>query len=106
MKAPLPLDEEARLKILAEFAVMDSEVERAYDDITELAAQICGCPIALITLLDEDRQWFKSRVGLAVRETPREHAFCAHAILKPAEVLMVTDALGDARFSDNPLVTG
>jgi GAF domain-containing protein len=104
MKAPLPPNEAARLGTLRLYQVLDSGSEKAFDDLTRLAAAICDAPIGLVTLVDETRQWFKSRVGLAVCETPRDAAFCAHAILRD-EVLVVEDASTDARFRDNPLVT-
>jgi len=78
----------------------------AFDQITELASQICSTPIALITLVDHDRQRFKSRVGLAAKQAGREESFCGHAILDPKQVLVVEDALQDPRFSDNPMVLG
>ncbi|MFS0758089.1 PAS domain S-box protein [Noviherbaspirillum sp. 1P10PC] len=86
--------------------VLDSDEEEAYDELTRLAASFCDAPIALISLLDNDRQWFKSRVGTQLQQTPREHAFCAHAIQSPQQVMLVNDASVDARFADNPLVTG
>jgi len=106
VKAPLPHNEEARLKALRQYHILDTPPEREYDDITLLAAQICATPIAVISLVDEDRQWFKSKVGLAVEGTSRDLAFCAYTILpSPPETLVVCDALADARFAGNPLVT-
>ena len=101
-----PSNEKARLKSLRSYAVMDTFSEKEYDQLTAIASQICGCEMSLISLIDEDRQWFKSKVGLEVDETAREFAFCAHAILEPGLTLLVPDARLDARFHDNPLVTG
>lgn len=105
MKPPLLANEANRLNALAAYHILDSAPEAAFDDLAKLAAQICGCEIALVSLVDEQRQWFKARVGLEVSETPREHSFCAHAIAEPTNLLIVPDATRDARFSDNPLVT-
>jgi diguanylate cyclase (GGDEF)-like protein len=102
--APLPPDEPQRLEALGRFQVLDTLPEQEYDDIALMAAQICGTPIALVSLVDADRQWFKARVGLAAAETPRDVAFCAHAILEPARLFVVPDAALDPRFADNPLV--
>jgi GAF domain-containing protein len=87
------------------YDVLDTLPEAAFDDIVFLASVICETPIALISLVDESRQWFKARVGFEVEETSREVAFCAHAILKPEEILVVPDALEDPRFATNPMVT-
>lgn len=106
MKPPLLPNEADRLRALADYHILDTQPEQAFDDLTALAAQICGCQIALVTLVDGSRQWFKSRVGLEVTETPREHSFCAHAIAKPTELLVVPDATNDPRFRHNPYVVG
>jgi GAF domain-containing protein len=100
---PVPANEVQRLEILRSYEVLDTLPELAFDDITNLASRLCGVPIALITLVDAQRQWFKSKVGLTVNETPREQAFCAYAILG-RETLVVPDALADPRFAENPLV--
>ena len=95
-----------RLAELRSFDVLDTVEEEAYDAITYLASQICDVPIALISIVDEDRQWFKSRVGLDATETHRDLAFCAHAIRRPSSLMVVSDAAADPRFMANPLVTG
>lgn len=99
-------NELARLAALRSYAILDTAAEQAFDDLALLASQICGTPIALITLIDEDRQWFKARVGFdAAHETTRSVAFCAHAI-EGTGIMMVPDALADDRFRNNPLVLG
>lgn len=104
--AMVPIDEQARLSALRATGILDTEAESIYDDVARLAALICGTPIALVSMVDEHRQWFKARVGLAATETHRDLAFCAHAILEPERILEVTDATSDPRFRGNALVTG
>lgn len=104
--APVPVDELARLEALKGYNLLDTLPEDIYDDITQLASEICRVPISLISLVDEDRQWFKSKQRLAPDETVRDYSFCAHAILNPSETFIVPDAREDDRFSDNPLTTG
>jgi GAF domain-containing protein len=103
MNAPVPPNEAERLAALQDYQILDTPDEQVFDDLTRIASQICGVPIATISLVDETRQWFKSRVGLEARETPRDVAFCAHTILD-TRPLVVNDALEDSRFSESPLV--
>jgi PAS domain S-box-containing protein len=105
MKASVPADETTRLAALRSLEILDTAPEAAFDEIASLAASICQAPVALISLVDEERQWFKSRIGWAASETSRDVSFCGHAILQP-DLLIVPDAAGDPRFADSPLVTG
>lgn len=107
MKIPeIPLNERGRLKALGEYSILDTLPELEYDDITQLASQICGTSISTISLIDENRQWFKSKVGLGVNETTREISFCGHAIVEPDKIFTVKDSRLDERFQNNPLVIG
>lgn len=102
--APLPENEEARLEALHRYNVLDTAPEEVFDDLTRLAAHICGVPVALVSLVDANRQWFKSRQGIDTLETPRDVAFCAHTVLG-SDIFIVPDAWQDERFAGNPLVT-
>ncbi len=104
MKAALPANEDARLLALYRLDVLDTPREQNFDDIAQLAMSVCEAPIAVVSFVDRDRQWFKSCLGLDATETSRDVAFCAHAILAPQETLIVEDAVLDPRFADNPLV--
>ncbi len=103
--APLPPQESLRLQALYRLQILDTQVESVFDRLTELAAHLYGAEIALISLIDANRQWFKSCIGLRTRETSRDIAFCSHAILHN-DVFLIADTLADERFADNPLVTG
>lgn len=94
--------EAARLAALRDSHLLDTAPEAAFDDLTKLASDLLGTPVALVSLIDENRQWFKSRIGLEATETPRDVAFCAHAIRNPLEIFEVPDAHQDPRFADNP----
>jgi len=105
MKKPdVPQDEEARLKTLRSLNILDTSSEERFDRLTRMAKRMFNVPIALVSLVDENRQWFKSCIGLSVRETPRDISFCGHAILGK-EIFIIPDATKDERFTDNPLVT-
>ena len=105
LPAPIPADDEERLRALRELLILDTPPEQRFDRIVEFAASEFDVPIALLTLVDRDRQWFKARVGLDACETSREISFCGHAILQPG-LFEVLDAALDPRFADNPLVVG
>lgn len=103
--APRPINDAQRLDILRKYEILDSEAEKEFDDLTQLASFICNTPISIVTLIDEDRQWFKSKVGFDATEAPRDTSFCGHVILED-EVMVINDATKDDRFHDNPAVTG
>ena len=106
MPVLFPPNEAQRQRELTAYQIVDTPPDRAFDNLVELAAEVCEVPIALVSFLDNDRQWFKAKLGLDAQQTPRDQAFCAHAILNPSELLIVPDARKDSRFAENPLVTG
>ena len=105
MSAPFPSVESGRLAALDRYAILDTEPEQTFDDLVVLAAHVCKTPIAMLSLVDDHRQWFKSKVGVEIRETPRERSFCAHAILQQ-DLFIVPDTRHDGRFRENPMVVG
>jgi GAF domain-containing protein len=104
MTAPIPHNEAKRIKVLWQYDILDTVPEEVFDELADQAGHICGAPIALITLVDENRQWFKSKVGVDISETGRDVSLCAHAIMQN-ELFVIPDTTKDARFKDNPLVT-
>jgi diguanylate cyclase (GGDEF)-like protein len=104
LPAPLPANETERLRALRSYDILDTAYETTFDEIVKLASRIVSMPVALVSLVDSDRQWFKARVGFDLTQTPRDHAFCAHTILG-TDLMIVPDATRDARFADNPFVT-
>lgn len=103
--SPLPADEQERLAALQRYQILDTDPEQALDELVQLAATICGTPIALLSLVDSSRQWFKARLGVDVMETPRDFSFCTYAI-QTSDVFIVPDAVEDPRFVRNALVVG
>src|SRR5437762_12742933 len=101
MSYPVPANDADRLRALRSYRILDTKPEERFDDLTQLAALICGVPISLISLTDTDRQWFKSRFGLDVQETPRAQAFCTHAIMQQ-EMFVVPDVAKDEGITQNP----
>ena len=106
ISAPVHPEEARRLETLRRYRLLDTSAEAVFDDLVQVASVVAGCPISLVSLVDVERQWFKSAVGLGATETPRDVAFCAHAILEPGQVFEIPDATQDVRFADNPLVAG
>ncbi len=102
----LPPSEAERLAALRSYDILDTGFEAGVDDLTSLAAGLTSSPLAMVTLVDADRLWFRSRIGFEENAMPREIAFCPHAILEPSRTFFVNDATADPRFADNPLVTG
>ncbi|QSX76962.1 GGDEF domain-containing protein [Agrilutibacter solisilvae] len=102
---PLPTNEDERLSALRRYQILDTPAEEAYDDLVTIASGICGTPMALVSLIDVERQWFKARAGLDAAQTPREVSFCGHVVAR-GRTMVVPDAMQDPRFHDNPLVTG
>jgi len=105
LAAPIPDNDKERLAALRELLILDTPPEERFDKIVQFAAQEFDMPIALLSLIDENRQWFKASVGLDVCETGRDVSFCGHAILQP-DIFVISDARADERFADNPIVTG
>lgn len=105
IKPALPTNEAERLAALQRYRILDTPREQAFDDLVTIARAICGTSMGAVSLIDGERQWFKSLQGMDGEQTPREEAFCAHAILRPADLTVVEDALQDARFRGNPSVT-
>lgn len=104
--SPIPENELLRLETLRRARILDTLPEKAFDDFVRLASLVCEAPIALISLVDSDRQWFKARSGLEIQVLPRHNSFCAHAIMNPGEVMLIPDTLLDERFREHELVTG
>ncbi len=100
------MSEQARLQELEDFKILDTPYERELDELVEIASAICDTPISLVSLVDDRRAWFKSKIGLDIRENRRESSFCQHALHNPKEILVVEDPVNDVRFKDNPLVLG
>jgi GAF domain-containing protein len=107
ISAPIPANESARLEAVAEYkSLTDSLLQGSYQEITQLAAEISGTPVAFIGLVDETNEWFIARLGLEIEQVPRQYSFCSHAIVDPIHPMVVEDARYDERFYDNPLTMG
>ena len=104
LTSPVPANEDERLAALRDYKILDTPTEQVFDDLTWLASFICQTPIALVSLIDRHRQWFKSRVGMTATETPRSESICAHAVMNPDRILEVRDASKDRRFAGIPSV--